>query len=325
MDLLNGIALPSFLTMFVALGIDAFRVASRSFVVGLSVFALVLAAWQSYFFGYEVPSNVAFEIRSSCDRNTMEAFMMKMAARATETEYVEPDADVWAGNANSFCVGLKAFSWSTLIASGHNAYLMLMLAAASVRLTDKEGAKLALVTENTRRAYLPAGRVAADGLPEAVSGADAAKVFLSICRRSRGGGEAPAAAADNRPRAPVADDRGADDAVHVAIDGEAAEVPQMDRVQIELEIRPDDATARHPQRRGPWRREIDDESGQTQYYNTETRERRPGCNANASLYARGVAPPRLNRPRCDGLFAQLAVLIVACFTFYVAVNEITRN
>ena len=312
MDLLNGIALPSFLTMFMALGIDAFRVASRSFVVGLSVFALVLAAWQSYFFGYEVPSNVAFEIRSSCDRNTMEAFMMKMAARATETEYVEPDADVWAGNANSFCLGLKAFSWSALIASGHNAYLMLMLAAAAVRLTDKEGAQLALVTENTRRAYLPAGRVAADGLPEAVSGADAAKVFLSICRRSRGGGEAPAAAADNRPRAPVADD-----AVHVAIDGEAAEV--------ELEIRPDDAAARHPQRRGPWRREVDDESGQTQYYNTETRERRPECNANASLYARGVAPPRFNRSHCFGLFAQLAVLIVACFTFYVAVNEITRN
>ena len=101
----------------------------------------------------------------------------------------------------------------------------------------------------------------------------------------------------------------------MAIDGEAAEVPRMDRVQIEVEIRPDDAAACHLQTRGPWRREVDDESGQTQYYNAETRERRPECNANASLYARGVAPPRFNRSHCFGLFAQLAVLIVARFTF----------
>ena len=162
----------------------------------------------------------------------MDAFMMKMAAQVAQTEYVESDADVWGGNANSFCIGRSSFSWSALIASGHNSYFMLMLAAALVRLSDKEGVKLAMVTENTDRKYLPAGRVAADGLPEAIDSVDAAKLLLSVCRKSRGGGGTEVGAAGGPPPSGAVE-AGADDAIHVAAGEEATEArPPVEGVHL---------------------------------------------------------------------------------------------
>ena len=46
-----------------------------------------------------------------------------------------------------------------------------------------------------------AGRVAADGLPEAIGSVDAAKLLLSVCRKSRGGGGTEAGAAGGPPSA----------------------------------------------------------------------------------------------------------------------------